>query len=90
MHAKVDDDERARLLQRFAEGSVRVLVATDVLARGIDTLEAKHVIQVCGMWNMNTDCGFVGGRLGAERALLLDRVVRPPRQALFFTALALF
>ena len=41
----MDDDERARLLQRFADGSVRVLVCTDILARGIDTLEAAHVIQ---------------------------------------------
>ena len=45
VHAKVDDDERAMLLQRFAKGALQVLVCTDVLARGIDTIDATHVIQ---------------------------------------------
>ena len=45
IHARVDDDERGDLLQRFAGGSLRVIVCTDVLARGIDTVDAGHVIQ---------------------------------------------
>ena len=45
LHARVDAVVRAAALRDFASGAVRVLVATNVASRGLDTLGAAHVIQ---------------------------------------------
>lgn len=45
LHKRVDPDARAKALRDFASGAVRVLVATNVASRGLDTLGAAHVIQ---------------------------------------------
>lgn len=45
IHAGVPEHTRSVRLDDFAEGKIRVLVATDVLARGVDTLSVRHVIQ---------------------------------------------
>jgi superfamily II DNA/RNA helicase len=44
IHSGIDVEMRSSLLQRFVVGELRVVVCTDVLARGIDTLNAEHVI----------------------------------------------
>jgi superfamily II DNA/RNA helicase len=43
-HGWVPQSERAPQAAAFAEGRARILVATDVMARGIDTVRAAHVI----------------------------------------------
>jgi ATP-dependent RNA helicase RhlE len=44
IHGNKSQSARVRALEGFREGSVRVLVATDVAARGIDVDEVSHVI----------------------------------------------
>lgn len=44
IHGDKSQGERTRALTAFKEGQVRVLVATDVAARGIDINELPHVI----------------------------------------------
>lgn len=44
IHGDLRQDAREKALKKFREGSVRVLVATDVAARGIDVSGVSHVI----------------------------------------------
>ena len=44
LHGNKSQNARQRALQRFTEGNVRVLVATDIAARGIDINEVSHVV----------------------------------------------
>ncbi len=44
IHGDKSQSERSRALADFKEGKVRVLVATDIAARGIDIIELPHVI----------------------------------------------
>ncbi|MBN1451170.1 MAG: DEAD/DEAH box helicase [Anaerolineales bacterium] len=45
IHGNKSQTARQRALKNFREGSTRVLVATDVVARGIDVEDISHVIQ---------------------------------------------
>ena len=44
IHANKGQNTRINAMEAFKEGSVQVLVATDVAARGIDVAEVSHVI----------------------------------------------
>jgi len=44
IHGNKSQNARQKALNAFKEGSIRVLVATDVAARGIDVLDVTHVI----------------------------------------------
>ena len=44
LHGNMNQSQRNRTLARLRSGSVRVLVATDVAARGIDVASITHVI----------------------------------------------
>ncbi len=44
IHANKGQNTRINAIEAFKEGSVRVLVATDVASRGIDVTEVSHVI----------------------------------------------
>jgi len=44
MHGDLSQGARERALERFERGKVRVLVATDVAARGLDIDDVAHVI----------------------------------------------
>ncbi len=44
MHANKGQNARINALNAFKEGTVRILVATDVAARGIDVIQVSHVI----------------------------------------------
>ena len=46
IHGNKSQTARERALEGFKRGSVRVLVATDIAARGIDVEEITHVIQM--------------------------------------------
>lgn len=44
IHANKGQNTRINAMEAFREGNVRVMVATDVVARGIDITEVSHVI----------------------------------------------
>lgn len=44
LHSDRDQKERTRALENFREGTVQVLVATDIAARGLDIKDVTHVI----------------------------------------------
>ena len=46
IHGNKSQGARERALKRFKNGSLRVLVATDIAARGIDVDGVSHVIQI--------------------------------------------
>ncbi len=45
LSADLNQSQRERVLQRVRDGKLRILVATDVAARGLDIPELSHVIQ---------------------------------------------
>lgn len=44
IHGEMDDAERRRIMDEFKSGSSRILIATDLLARGIDVQQVSLVI----------------------------------------------
>jgi ATP-dependent RNA helicase RhlE len=44
LHSNKDQNTRLGAVQRFREGSSRMLIATDIVARGLDIAEVSHVI----------------------------------------------
>merc|ERR1719296_507817 len=44
MHADLDQKDRDRIMREFRSGSSRVLISTDLLARGIDVQQVSLVI----------------------------------------------
>lgn len=44
MHGDINQAQRMRVLSKFKEGAIEILVATDVAARGIDVENITHVI----------------------------------------------
>jgi ATP-dependent RNA helicase DeaD len=51
LHGEIPQDRRERILARFREKRIRVLVATDVAARGIDIDNLSHVVN----WSLPHD-----------------------------------
>ena len=44
VHGDMNSGHRTRILREFREGQLQVLVTTDLLARGLDIPDLKHVI----------------------------------------------
>jgi len=44
IHGDLSQQERERILARFRSGDLRILVATDVMARGVDIPDVSHVV----------------------------------------------
>jgi ATP-dependent RNA helicase DeaD len=51
LHGEIPQDRRERILARFRERRIRILVATDVAARGIDIDKLSHVVN----WSLPHD-----------------------------------
>ena len=67
LHGDMAQVARERALKRFRDGSVEILVATDVAARGIDVVGITHVINFSCPEDDNTYVHRIGrtGRAGA-------------------------
>jgi ATP-dependent RNA helicase DeaD len=60
LHGEIPQDRRERILARFRERRIRVLVATDVAARGIDIDRLSHVVN----WSLPHDPDAYVHRVG--------------------------
>jgi superfamily II DNA/RNA helicase len=67
LHGDMAQTAREKALKRFREGAVRVLVATDVAARGIDVADVTHVVNYSCPEDDSTYVHRIGrtGRAGA-------------------------
>ncbi len=68
IHGDKDQWERQRALERFSKGQVRVIVATDVAARGLDIKGVSHVINYDFPLNGTEDWVHRVGRTGRAGA----------------------
>jgi len=68
LHGDMQQAARERAMQRFRDGKVQVLVATDVAARGIDVTGVSHVINYTTPDDEKTYVHRIGrtGRAGAS------------------------
>jgi len=97
IHSDRSQPERTRALEEFKNGEIRVLVATDVAARGLDIEDLPHVVNFELPWNPQDYIHRIGrtGRAGAtgeaislvtiDEADLLRGVQRLLRQAIPWT-----
>merc|ERR1712226_499786 len=68
MHADMDQNERNLVMREFRSGSTRVLISTDLLARGIDVQQVSLVINFDLPLNMESYLHRIGrcGRYGRK------------------------
>jgi len=68
MHAELDQKERDLIMREFRSGSSRVLISTDLLARGIDVQQVSLVINFDLPQNMENYLHRIGrsGRFGRK------------------------
>jgi len=68
MHGDLPQPERDRIMQRFREGSIVYLVATDVVGRGIDVTNISHIINYDLPHDPENYVHRIGrtGRMGAD------------------------
>jgi superfamily II DNA/RNA helicase len=60
LHGGLTQDKRERTLEAFHKGKVRILVATDVAARGLDIKDVSHVFN----YNIPNDIDEYANRIG--------------------------
>ena len=84
LHGDMDQSKRNRTLQRLRTGQVRLLVATDVAARGIDVRDITHVINFDLPRSAEDYVHRIGrtGRAGAS-GVAISFAARPDRDTLF-------
>merc|ERR1711972_1181463 len=68
MHTELDQKERDLVMREFRSGSSRVLISTDLLARGIDVQQVSLVINFDLPANMENYLHRIGrsGRFGRK------------------------
>jgi ATP-dependent RNA helicase DeaD len=81
LHGDMAQSERERVLRRFREGQIEVLVATDVAARGLDIEAVTHVINFDVPWDPELYIHRIGrtgraGRAGDAITLVTPRDYR--------------
>ena len=81
LHGDMAQAERERVLRRFREGQIEVLVATDVAARGLDIENVTHVVNFDMPWDAESYVHRIGrtgraGRAGDAITLVTSRDYR--------------
>merc|ERR1711963_215697 len=84
MHAELDQKERDLVMREFRSGSSRVLISTDLLARGIDVQQVSLVINYDLPQNIENYLHRIGrsgrfGRKGVAINFMTDRDMRTMR-----------
>ncbi len=80
LHGGLDQSQRDRVMKRFKSGAVRLLVATDVAARGLDIEHLQLVVNFEVPNNQETYVHRIGrtGRAGREGMAIT--IAEPPEQ----------
>lgn len=84
LHGDLSQSQRDRVMKKFREGSVEILVATDVAARGIDVENVSHVVNYEVPQDPESYVHRIGrtgraGRTGVAVTLILPREYRQLR-----------
>merc|ERR1712232_1471995 len=84
MHADLSQEERTLVMRQFQSGSTRVLISTDLLARGIDIQQVSLVINYDLPQSIENYLHRIGrsgryGRKGAAINFVTDRDIRSMR-----------
>ena len=68
IHGDIDQNQRNKELQRFKDGEINILVASDVAARGLDIKGVSHVFNYDTPWHPDDYVHRIGrtGRAGAK------------------------
>ena len=68
IHGDIDQSSRLAELERFRDGTVNILVASDVAARGLDIKGVSHVFNFDAPWHPDDYVHRIGrtGRAGAK------------------------
>lgn len=85
MHADLDQEERNLVIREFRSGSSRVLISTDLLARGIDVQQVSLVINYDFPQKTESYLHRIGrsgryGRKGIAITFVTDRDVHAMRE----------
>jgi ATP-dependent RNA helicase RhlE len=97
LRGDLSQDRRQAALEAFRNGSIKILVATDIAARGIDVLSISHVINYdmpastddyihrigrTGRVNKNGDALTFVTSADADKIIALERLLRAPLERL--------
>lgn len=85
LHGDITQSQREKILQKFRQGFVKVLIATDVAARGIDVNDLTHVINFSLPQSPESYVHRIGrtGRAG-KKGISITLVIPSERRKLSF------
>jgi ATP-independent RNA helicase DbpA len=81
LHGDLEQRDRDQTLVRFANGSARVLVATDVAARGLDIKSLELVVNFELAWDPEVHVHRIGRTARAETAVWPSASARRKRRS---------
>ena len=90
LHGDISQYQRERILDKFKMGRIRVLVATDVAARGIDIVDLSHVINFALPQDPESYVHRIGrtGRAGKEGTAITFITPSEYRRLMFIKKIA--
>ena len=80
LHGEMDQSERERVMDRFKSNQCRILVATDIAARGLDVDGITHVFNYDIPWDVEHYIHRVGRTARAGRSGIAITVIEPAQQ----------
>lgn len=80
LHGEMDQSERERVMDRFKQNQCRILVATDIAARGLDVDGITHVFNYDIPWDVEHYIHRVGRTARAGRTGVAITVIEPAQQ----------
>lgn len=80
LHGEMDQSERERVMDRFRLNQCRILVATDIAARGLDVEGITHVFNYDIPWDLEAYIHRVGRTARAGRSGTAITVIEPSQQ----------